>query len=100
MRKESRQPEFDAYFATKTASVAILGHRSMLENGTPYDIPDFRKEEDRVRFENDRLTPFYSSDGTAPSIVGSKREYYWSTEDGRAEYDASVAEYRKSKEGE
>lgn len=96
--REGRQPEFDVYFATKTASVAILGHRSMLENGTPYDIPDFRKEEDRAKFENDRLTPFYSSDGTAPSLVGSKREYYWSTEEGRAEYDASVAEYRKSKE--
>lgn len=72
----------------------------MLENGTLYDIPDFRKEEDREKYENARLTPFYSSDGTAPSIVGSKREYYWCTDEGRAEYDTNVAEYRKSKEGE
>ena len=36
--------------------------------GVAYDVPDFRKEEDRVKFENDRETPFYGSDGSEPTI--------------------------------
>ncbi len=56
--RNGRCPEFDVYFATTMASVAILGHRSLLECGTPYDIPDFRFEEDRKKWENDDLTPF------------------------------------------
>jgi hypothetical protein len=33
--REGRQPEFDVYFATAMASAAILGHRSLLEDGKP-----------------------------------------------------------------
>ena len=50
------------------SSVAILAHRSMLEGGKPYDIPDFTKEEDCKLYENDRLSPFYSQDGSKPTI--------------------------------
>lgn len=66
--RENKTPEFDVYFATKLASVAILGHRSILNGSTPYDVPDFRKEEDRVKFENDNDSPFWYSDGRAPTI--------------------------------
>lgn len=66
--RENRKPEMDEYFATVCASVAILGHRSMLENGMPYDIPDFRNEEDRNKYENDTLSPFYGKDGSAPTL--------------------------------
>ena len=72
------QPEhpYNVYAATVMSSVAILGHRSVLEGGMPYDIPDFRLEEDRVKYENDRVSPFYSNDGTAPSIpCCSKTDY-------------------------
>jgi len=93
--RENRRPEFDVYFATTLSSVAILGHRSMLKNGMPYDIPDFRKEEDRVKYENDTLTPFYGTDGSEPTIAGSNREYYWATEEGRAEYDEYVKQYKE-----
>ena len=61
-------PVMDAYFATRLASVAILAHRSLLSGGMPYDIPDFKKEEDRKKYENDTLSPFWYSDGTAPTI--------------------------------
>ena len=44
------------------ASVAILGHKSLLEKGVPYDIPDFRNEEDRKKWENDFSTPFRIGD--------------------------------------
>lgn len=66
--REGKRPEFDEYFATNMASVAILSHRSILAGGQPFDVPDFRREEDRVKYENDRETPFYGSDGSEPTI--------------------------------
>ena len=66
--REGKKPEFDEYFATNMASVAILAHRSILAGGQPFDVPDFRREEDRVKYENDRETPFYGSDGSEPTI--------------------------------
>ncbi len=65
--RNGRKPVFDEYFATAMASVAILGHRSLLEKGVPYDIPDFKNEEDRVKWENDFSTPFVSAE-KAPDI--------------------------------
>ncbi len=68
--KAGKQPEhpFNIYSAIKMSSVAILGHRSMLEGGKPYDIPDFTKAEDKELWRNDRLTPFYGSDGSEPTL--------------------------------
>ena len=66
--REDRKPVFDVYFATRAASVAILGHRSMMEFGVPYDIPDFSKPEDRDRWRNDTLSPFHYSDGRTPTM--------------------------------
>ena len=65
--QKNRKPVFDEYFATTMASVAILGHRSLLEKGVPYDVPDFRNEEDCIKWENDDLTPFYK-DGEEADI--------------------------------
>ncbi len=68
--EENRQPEhpFDIYSAICMSSVAILSHRSMLEGGMPYDIPDFRNENDRKKFENDDLSPFVS-DNKSPAAL-------------------------------
>ena len=68
--KEGRQPEhpFNLYSAVAMSSVAILAHRSVLENGKPFDIPDFRNEADCKLYENDRLTPFYGPDGSEPTL--------------------------------
>ena len=60
--------ELDEYFATSMASVAILAHRSILYGGKHYDIPDFRLESDRKKWENDHQSPFYYSDGREPNI--------------------------------
>ncbi len=67
---EKRQPEhpFDIHSAVAMSSVAILAHRSMLEGGKPYDIPDFRTEQARKQYENDRLTVFLKDDGSAPDL--------------------------------
>ena len=59
---------FDVHSAVTMSSVAILAHRSVLEGGRPYDIPDFHREEDRVLYENDRLTPFPGPNGEAPTL--------------------------------
>ena len=88
---------FDEYFATTMASVAILGHRSALEYGVPYDIPDFRKEEDRVKWENDFLTPCYDSKGNPPTIANTERKEYIPTEESMKEYDEAIAAFRASK---
>lgn len=66
--RENRKPYLDVYVATTMSAVAILGHRSLMQFGVPYDIPDFHKEEDRAKYENDCDTPFYGSDGSAPTI--------------------------------
>lgn len=67
---EGKQPPhpFDIYSATTMSSVAFLSHRSVMEGGKVYDIPDFRKEEDRKVWENDFLTPFYGDDGSEPTL--------------------------------
>lgn len=74
--REGRRPTFDHYFATTCASVAILAHRSVLARGVPYDIPDFRREEDREKYENDYLTPFYGSDGSEPTLPSCSHPDY------------------------
>ena len=80
--KQGKQPPhpFDIYSATAMSSVAILGHRSVLENGKVYDIPDFRKEEDRKLYENDDLTPFWGDDGSAPTLPCCSHPDYKPTE--------------------
>lgn len=65
--RENRTPEMDVYFAASMAAVGILGFRSILEN-KPFDIPNMRDESERSKFENDRETPFYSSNGEKPTI--------------------------------
>ena len=72
--RNNRRPVMDEYFATAMASTAILAHRSATENGVPYDVPDFRREEDRIKYENDNISPFYGSDGSEPSIRACSRK--------------------------
>lgn len=90
--RNNKQPEyFDVYGANLMASAAILGHRSMLEYGVPYDLPDFRKEEDRVKWENDFLTPYYGSDGSEPTLPCSTVADNRHTPEAMAEFEAYIA---------
>ena len=59
---------YDIYSAVAMSSTAILAHRSILNGGIPYDIPDFRLEECRKLYENDSQTPFCGTDGCKPDI--------------------------------
>ena len=85
--KENGKPEapFDVYTSVTIASVGILAHRAALENKV-YDIPDFREEKWRKLYENDRLTPFYSSSSqpNIPVCVGNHN--YQPTEKQQKEY--------------
>ncbi len=79
---EGKQPPhpFDLYSAITMSSVGILAHRSMLEGGVPYDIPDFRDEEARKKYENDFLTPFVGKNGEAPTLPCCSHPEYNHTE--------------------
>ncbi|HQL64666.1 MAG TPA: Gfo/Idh/MocA family oxidoreductase, partial [bacterium] len=51
--KTGEQPFFNVYRGVTISSVGILGWKSALEDGKPYNIPDFKKEEERKKYEND-----------------------------------------------
>lgn len=78
-----RQPEFpyNLHAAIAMSSVAILAHRSVLAGGQPFDIPDFTREEDRKRYENDYLSPAYRPDGTPPTLPNSSVPDFAPTEE-------------------
>ena len=87
--REQKQPEhpFDVYSAVTMSSVAILSHRSVLEGGVPYDIPDFRLESERQKYENDRLSPFCGSDGSQPTLPCCSHPDYRPTEEQLRAFD-------------
>ena len=93
--RENKRPIMDEYFATAMASVAMLSHRSMLESGVPYDIPDFRKEEDRLKYENDTLSPFFGSDGSSPTITCESHINTHSYEERERIYERIISEMKK-----
>ena len=93
--RENRQPEhpFNIYAAVNMSSVAILGFRSLLEKGAPYDIPDFSLENERIKWENDRLSPFYGSDGSKPTLPCCSNPDYAPTEAQLRLYNKVIKEY-------
>jgi len=79
--RTNTKPDMDVYFATKLSSVAILAHRSVMVGGAPFDVPDFRKEDDRVKYENDYASPFWYSDGRKPNIPSCSNPAYKPSEE-------------------
>lgn len=80
-------PCFDYRFATCLSAVAILAHRSILHGCQPFDIPDFDKDEDCKKYENDTLSPFCYSDGTMPTIPCCSVVDYAPTEEQTAAFN-------------
>jgi predicted dehydrogenase len=95
--RENEKPEMDEYFATRMASVGILAHRSQLEGGKPYDIPDFSKEEDCLKWENDTLSPFYYSDGREPTMPCCSHPEYSPSQAQIDAYEKACEEARNGK---
>lgn len=78
--RNNKPHQFDVYFATAMSSVAILSHRSIMEGSRPFDVPDFRKKEDRDAYRSDTLSPFWYSDGREPSYPCCSQKDYEPTE--------------------
>lgn len=74
------EPYWNVYRATAMASCAILAHRSILNGNIGYDIPDFRREEDKLKYESDRSSPFPDADGNV-NFAASSRPYAPTEED-------------------
>jgi len=53
----NKRSPIDVYRAMDMTLPGILGFRSALNNSTPVEVPDFRKEEVRKKYENDRWSP-------------------------------------------
>ena len=71
-------PYLDVYRGVAMSSVGILAWKSALEDGKPMEVPDFRKESSRKKFEDDTYSPFpsHAEAGYArlpPSILGTPK---------------------------
>ena len=60
--KGEYKPFFNVYRATALSAAGILGWRSVLNGGLTFEIPDFTKEEDKKKYENDFYSPFADDD--------------------------------------
>jgi len=84
--RDGEQPYFDVYKAAAVSACAVYAHRSCLNNGQNYKIPDFRNEEERKLVENDDLTPFCDDEGNGVTIAPTQN-FDWSyLENRRKEY--------------
>ena len=67
------QPFLDVYRGVAMSSVGILAWKSALEDGRPFDVPDFKKESSRRAYEDDHWSPWPEHAGPGqppPSILG------------------------------
>ncbi|MFH1904428.1 MAG: Gfo/Idh/MocA family oxidoreductase [bacterium] len=55
--RKGRQPFLDVYRSVAMSCVGILAYRSALNDSNTLDIPDFRKETVRKKYENDHWSP-------------------------------------------
>ena len=51
-------PYLDVYRGLDMSLIAMQAWRSCLNDGRPYEIPDFRDESARKKYENDDWSPF------------------------------------------
>jgi len=71
--RSGEQPFLDVYRGVTMSSVGILAWKSALEDGHPFEVPDFREENSRKKYENDNWSPFPKDAGPGqppPSILG------------------------------
>lgn len=63
----------DVYRGVAMSVVGAQAWRSVLSNGSPFEIPDFKNEKSRKKYENDHFSPFPEDAGEGqppPSIKG------------------------------
>ncbi len=72
--RSGEQPYLDVYRGVAMSSVGILAWKSALEDGRPFDVPDFKDESSRKQYEDDRWSPWPKDAGPGqppPSILGT-----------------------------
>jgi hypothetical protein len=72
--RSGRQPFLNVYRGVAMSSVGILAWKSALEDGAPFDVPDFRKETSRRTVQDDHWSPWPKDAGPGqppPSILGT-----------------------------
>lgn len=55
--RSGEQPFLDVYRGVAMSIVGVLAWRSALSDGIPLEVPDFRDEEARLRYEDDHWSP-------------------------------------------
>ncbi|HOJ11105.1 MAG TPA: Gfo/Idh/MocA family oxidoreductase, partial [Clostridiales bacterium] len=71
--RTGQQPYLDVYRGVTMSTVGILAWKSALQDGVPFDVPDFTSECERKKYENDKWSPFPEDAGPGqplPSILG------------------------------
>ena len=71
--RSGEPPFLDVYRGVTMSSVGILAWKSALEDGAPFDVPDFKDESARKRYEDDHWSPWPENAGPGqppPSIDG------------------------------
>jgi len=66
--RTGRQPYLDVYRGVAMSVVGILAWKSVLDNGNGYEVPDFRREVSRRKWENDTWSPLKFDDPNAPPV--------------------------------
>lgn len=64
--RTGKPPYLDVYRGVAMSCVGILGWKSVLASGGPFEMPDFRREASRATFANDHWTPFSNRAGRPP----------------------------------
>lgn len=71
--RNNQQPYLDVYRAIDMSLCGILAYKSALNNSEQLDIPDFRDENIRKKYENDQWSPFPENKGPgqpSASVLG------------------------------
>ncbi len=72
---QAKPSPIDVYQAMDMTLPGILGYRSALGGSVPLEVPDFRDEKVRVKYENDHWSPFPQHQGIPgqppPSVLGN-----------------------------
>jgi predicted dehydrogenase len=72
--RTGEMPFLNVYRGVAMSSVGILAWKSALEDGRPFDVPDFSDEASRQSYENDHWSPWPEHAGPGqppPSILGT-----------------------------
>ncbi len=72
--RSGEPPFLDVYRGVAMSSVGILAWKSALEDGSPFEMPDFSREKQRKAYEDDHWSPWPKDAGPnqpPPSILGT-----------------------------